>query len=160
MTKMRNGVKILQLGAMRARGRQHAAADKHYPHVTSAIQEFISTHGPVPVRHVAWGDFSVALIRGTSSQFHVDPQNGLTFSACCSDGTAATRLEYEGGNAALIGRFWIEIKPLQAHKVVAFKERSSISVYLPPFRGCSSNDTGSKGPTQIILRCSHSVGPP
>eukprot|EP00971_Amphidinium_carterae_P054102 1065423-Amphidinium_carterae.1 len=46
MAKARNGVKILQLGAMRARGRQHAAADKHYPKVTAAIQEFISTHGP------------------------------------------------------------------------------------------------------------------
>eukprot|EP00971_Amphidinium_carterae_P265272 5262091-Amphidinium_carterae.1 len=151
MAKSRNGVKILQLGAMRARGRHHAAADKHYPQVTAAIQEFISTHGPVPVRHIAWGDFSVALIRGKSSQFHVDPRNGLTFSACCSDGTAATRLEYEGGCASTIGRFWTEIKPLQAHKVVAFKERSSISVYLPPSRGYSSCDTGSKGPTQIIL---------
>eukprot|EP00971_Amphidinium_carterae_P213487 4236809-Amphidinium_carterae.1 len=70
MAKSRNGVKILQLGAMRARGRQHAAADKHYPQVTAAIQEFISTHGPVPVRNIAWGSFSVALIRGKSSQFH------------------------------------------------------------------------------------------
>eukprot|EP00971_Amphidinium_carterae_P318347 6327732-Amphidinium_carterae.1 len=158
MGKARNGVKILQLGAMRARGRHHAAADKHYPKVTAAIQEFISTHGPVPVRHIAWGDFSVALIRGKSSQFHVDPRNGLTFSACCSDGTAVTRLEYEGGCVSPIGRFWTEIKPMQVHKVVAFKERSSISVYLPPLRGYSSCDTGSQGPTQIILRCSDSVG--
>eukprot|EP00971_Amphidinium_carterae_P326088 6456705-Amphidinium_carterae.1 len=81
MSKSRNGVRILQFGAMRARGRQTAAADENYPHVAAAMKEFLCTHGPVAVRHLSWGQYSVACIKGKTSQFHVDSQNGLTFTA-------------------------------------------------------------------------------
>eukprot|EP00971_Amphidinium_carterae_P101505 2009221-Amphidinium_carterae.2 len=158
MSKSRNGVKILQFGAMRARGRQYAAADVNYPHVAAVMQEFICTHGPVSVRHLAWGQYSVACIKGKTSQFHVDPQNGLTFTACSNDGLAAARLEYEDGSFSLLGRFWTEIKPAQSHRVAAIMERTALSVYLSPLRGYSSIDTGWKGPTQIVLRCNGSKG--
>eukprot|EP00971_Amphidinium_carterae_P165218 3275065-Amphidinium_carterae.2 len=158
MAKTRNGVKIMQFGAMRARGRQHAAADANLPNVADVMREFIRTHGPVPVRHLAWGQFSVACIKGRCSQFHVDPQNGLTFTACSNDGLADARLEYEDGTSSLLGSFWTEIMPAQLHRVVASMERTALSVYLPPLRGYSSIDTCGKGPTQIVLRCSDSKG--
>eukprot|EP00971_Amphidinium_carterae_P234366 4650574-Amphidinium_carterae.1 len=52
MYKRRNGVKILQFGAMQARGRRQAAADANFPHFVMLLQEFMRVHGPIPVRHL------------------------------------------------------------------------------------------------------------
>eukprot|EP00971_Amphidinium_carterae_P212855 4224483-Amphidinium_carterae.2 len=93
MHKRRNGVKIIQFGAMHARGRRLAAADASFPQCAQMLQEFMRVHGPVPVRHLAWEQMSIACIKGKCSSYHVDTNNGLTFTACSNDGLAAAKLE-------------------------------------------------------------------
>eukprot|EP00971_Amphidinium_carterae_P234367 4650574-Amphidinium_carterae.2 len=95
---------------------------------------------------------SVACIRGKCSSYHVDANNGLTFTACSNDGLAAAKLAYADGGQRNLGRFWTEILPRCMHRVVAVAERTALSVYLSPLVAYRAREARANGPTQIVLR--------
>eukprot|EP00971_Amphidinium_carterae_P185277 3679109-Amphidinium_carterae.4 len=158
MYTRRNGVKILQFGAMQVRGGRLAAGDANYPQCVLMLHEFMKVHGPIPVRHLEWGQMSIVCIRGKCSSYHVDAHNGLTFTACSNDGLAAVKLEYVDRVDETLGRFWTEILPRCMHRVVAMVERSAISVYLPQMAPYSVAEAKVNGPTQMVIRMKDGKG--
>eukprot|EP00971_Amphidinium_carterae_P211250 4191632-Amphidinium_carterae.1 len=158
MHKTRNGVRLMQFGAMHARGRRQAAADAVFPHFVRLLYEFMHVHGPIPVRHLDWGQMLVVCIRGKSSSYHVDPHNGLTFTACNDEGVATAKLEYADGGHRPLGRYLTEILPHSMHRVVAAAERTAISVYLSPLVPYRSYETRASGPMQMVVRLKDGKG--
>eukprot|EP00971_Amphidinium_carterae_P245030 4865151-Amphidinium_carterae.1 len=125
--KPRNGAGMVIFGWPGTRNYIEAAANDRHPEIWATLQTLLLMHAPW--KHIGLGFWTVAVIQGHRSSWHVDPHNACSYLACAA-GNACLQLESAAEQQHIqLGRFFIGFDSQQRHRVVSKTERVCIAAY-------------------------------